>query len=222
MYCPFCGASLPQEALFCLQCGTPTPKEDSASVTLPSDPYSPRPSTSYGPSDPYTSLAPPPPPQQRRSSRGFLKGLFIGILVILLLSGGISGWLLLKQRSLLPTVTPQPAEHHARPKATRQPAVAASALDRGPSAAADMFNNQYVFWKGADSQLWEAFYNSYTGKWSGPIQVGMGPLGSEPTVTVSPQIFAGPGGKDFNAQYVYWRGAKRCGCSNTRLASKRR
>ena len=92
---------------------------------------------------------------------------------------------------------------------TAHPARAANASDRGPSAAADSFNNQYVFWKGADSNLWEAFYNSYTQKWNGPIEIkGMGPLGSEPSVAIEyQQVFAGPGGNAFNAQYVYWRGA---------------
>lgn len=89
---------------------------------------------------------------------------------------------------------------------TARSAAAASTSDRGPSAAVDEFNNQYVFWKGEDSNLWEAYYNSYAGRWYGPLKVGMGPLGSEPSVTVTTQVFAGPGGNAFNAQYVYWRG----------------
>lgn len=90
---------------------------------------------------------------------------------------------------------------------TATPAWAASGSARGPSAAADRFNNQYVFWKGTDNNLWEGFYNNYTGRWNGPIGLGMGTLVSEPSVAVSPtQVFAGPGGKPFSAQFVYWEG----------------
>jgi hypothetical protein len=91
---------------------------------------------------------------------------------------------------------------------TASPAYAQSIADRGPAAAADEFNNQYVFWRGATGKhnLYEGWYDAYTGKWSGPIDLGMGTLGSEPTVAVSDQVFAGPGGDEFNAQYVYWEG----------------
>jgi hypothetical protein len=93
--------------------------------------------------------------------------------------------------------------------ATARPALAATSTNgRGPSAAADEFNNQYVVWRGAtgSNNLWYAYYNAYTKTWNGPIDLGMGTLGSEPTIAVSDQVFAGPGGKEFNAQYVYWRG----------------
>src|SRR5271170_4941338 len=93
--------------------------------------------------------------------------------------------------------------------ATARPALAAtSGNGRGPSAATDEFNNQYVFWRGAtgSNNLWEGWYNAYTGQWNGPTDLGMGTLGSEPTVATSDQVFAGPGGKEFNAQYVFWRG----------------
>jgi hypothetical protein len=90
------------------------------------------------------------------------------------------------------------------------PAVAHASLivPQGPAAAEDEFGNQYVFWRGATggNNLYEAFYNVYTGKWSGATDLGMGTLGSEPTVAVTDQVFAGPGGKEFNAQYVYWEG----------------
>ena len=89
----------------------------------------------------------------------------------------------------------------------RRISAAASSLARGPSATADEFNNQYVFWKGTNADLWEGWYNAYTGKWSGPLDLGMGPLNSEPTAVASTtQVFAGPGGKEFNAQFVYWEG----------------
>ncbi len=93
--------------------------------------------------------------------------------------------------------------------AAAPPALAATSGNaRGPSAASDEYNNQYVFWRGAtgNNNLWEAYYNVYTGQWNGPLNLGMGPLGSEPTVAVSNQVFAGPGGEPFNAQYVYWQG----------------
>jgi len=93
--------------------------------------------------------------------------------------------------------------------ATARPALAATSTNgRGPSAAADEFNNQYVVWRGAtgSNNLWYAYYNAYTKTWNGPIDLGMGTLGSEPTIAVSDQVFAGPGGNEFNAQYVYWRG----------------
>jgi hypothetical protein len=84
------------------------------------------------------------------------------------------------------------------------PALAASASARGPAAAVDSFENQYVFWKGTDGNLWEALHNTYTNRWS-KANLKMGPLGSEPTVAVSNQVFRGPGRKLFNALYVYWR-----------------
>jgi len=33
---------------------------------------------------------------------------------------------------------------------------------------------QYVYWKGTDNNLWEAFYD---GRWNGPLNLNMGPLG---------------------------------------------
>jgi hypothetical protein len=134
MYCLSCGNSLPEEALFCEKCGKLTIKGMSeresesttvASASSPSDPYYSRPSISYGtlapsggtqnpyaPANPYEPLAPPPPPR-RRTSPGFLKGLLSGMIVILLLSGGLGGWLLLRQGTLFP-LTP----HTQGPKAT--------------------------------------------------------------------------------------------------------
>jgi hypothetical protein len=145
MYCLSCGNSLPEKALFCAKCGKLTSRgmgesskesEDVATLAAnfhPSDPYSPRPSTSYGPPvpsgwtqnpyvppSPYAPLAPPsplPPPQHRRSSPGFLKGLFIGMLVILVL-GSIGGWLFLKQGAPSPKATPHPSVQSTRPTAT--------------------------------------------------------------------------------------------------------
>ena len=64
----------------------------------------------------------------------------------------------------------------------------------GPSVAVAVNANQFVFWKGTDSNLWEAFWDG--SKWNGPLSLGMGPLGSQPT--------AGVDGK--GATYVYWKG----------------
>jgi hypothetical protein len=84
---------------------------------------------------------------------------------------------------------------------------AAGDSSRGPAAGADKLGNEYVFWKGTDGNLWEAYWNTYDRSWKGPNKIGMGPLGSEPTVAVSPtQVFAGPGGNLFSGQYVYWTG----------------
>jgi hypothetical protein len=85
---------------------------------------------------------------------------------------------------------------------------AASSVPNGPSAVEDEFGNQYVFWRGATGHqnLYETYYNVYTKTWSNAMDLGMGPLGSEPTVVSTDQVFAGPGGKEFNAQYVYWEG----------------
>jgi hypothetical protein len=94
------------------------------------------------------------------------------------------------------------------PLAAPAAAHASSVVPTGPSAGEDEFGSQYVFWRGATGQhnLYEAWYDVYTGKWSDGIDLGMGTLGSEPTVAITNQVFAGPGGKEFNAQYVYWKG----------------
>jgi hypothetical protein len=155
MSCLFCGTSLPGEALFCLTCGQLTPKGRGesrkseqtptiASVPSPADPYSLRPFTSYGPPspeggmhnfyappNPYVPLAPPPPPppppRHRRFFPGFPRGLFSGMLVLLLLSGGLGGWLLLKHGALSPL-----GPHAVRPAAAPQPAVQSA---NGPMVA---------------------------------------------------------------------------------------
>jgi hypothetical protein len=53
---------------------------------------------------------------------------------------------------------------------------------------------QDVFWKGSNGNLYEAFYSA---GWHGPYNLGMGPLGSPPTVAVVPST---------GAQYVFWKG----------------
>jgi hypothetical protein len=64
----------------------------------------------------------------------------------------------------------------------------------GPSVAVGADGRQYVFWKGADGNLWEQFWNGSA--WAGPFSLGMGPLGSEPSAGVD-----GNG-----ATYVFWQG----------------
>jgi hypothetical protein len=58
-----------------------------------------------------------------------------------------------------------------------------------------------VFWHGnqAGANLWRGSYETATGKWSGPTEIGMGPLGSPPTATEQ-ETSAGP------QIQVYWKG----------------
>jgi hypothetical protein len=120
MYCLFCGTNLPEDALFCLKCGKLTSKGNGesgeskydaptlASVSSPSDPYSPRPSTSYGslPDEggtlnPYTPLAPPPPPPpDPQSTERALprRALLVGLAALTAVGGGIA-WNTLSQGS---------------------------------------------------------------------------------------------------------------------------
>ncbi|HZR39674.1 MAG TPA: zinc ribbon domain-containing protein [Ktedonobacteraceae bacterium] len=154
MNCLFCGASLSEEALFCSKCGklatrgmsessesecdTPT----AVSVFSPSDPYSTRSSISYrlpspeGGTQTYAPLTPPPPPgpyvplappsPRYHFSPRFIKSLFSGIFVILLLSVGLGGWLLLRHETHSPltphiissTPTLQSIVQNGKPAAT--------------------------------------------------------------------------------------------------------
>ncbi len=141
MYCLHCGNSLPEDAPFCLQCGTLTRRRSEelgasehsptlASTYSPSNPYSPQPATSYGPlnsegetQNPYAPRSPyaplvPPPPRQRRTFPGILKGFFWVILVLLLVSGALGGLLLLKPGMFSPLLS-----HSARPTATPHPTI---------------------------------------------------------------------------------------------------
>jgi hypothetical protein len=73
-------------------------------------------------------------------------------------------------------------------------------LGSEPTVGVDANGNQFVFWEGTNGGLWEAYYN---GSWNGPILVpNMGPLGSSPTVAVSPIHSSGGHGY----QYVFWEG----------------
>jgi hypothetical protein len=40
-----------------------------------------------------------------------------------------------------------------------------------------------VFWDGTDGDLWRALYQTATGRWTGPSDLGMGTLGSPPSAT---------------------------------------
>jgi hypothetical protein len=57
-----------------------------------------------------------------------------------------------------------------------------------------------VFWQGTDGNLWQASYAFATGIWSGPHQLGMGPLGSAPTAVAQGSAT----GTDIQ---VFWKGA---------------
>jgi hypothetical protein len=56
-------------------------------------------------------------------------------------------------------------------------------LESQPSVGSTSGGEQFVFWQGTDNNLWEAYFND--GKWIGSEKVGMGPLGSAPTVAVA-------------------------------------
>jgi hypothetical protein len=43
-----------------------------------------------------------------------------------------------------------------------------------------IYYDQYVVWKGTDNRLWFLYWN---GKWNGPYSLGMGPLGSRPSIS---------------------------------------
>jgi hypothetical protein len=99
MYCHSCGASLPKEVSFCYNCGNLTPGQNSESEELqnaltltpapkPYDPYTSQSPTFYGSQTSVGGLqnpyAPLPPPRHRRIPPGFLKGLFTGLLMMIL------------------------------------------------------------------------------------------------------------------------------------------
>ena len=91
--------------------------------------------------------------------------------------------------------------------AAARPAWAGSITARGPSAGADELGNQYVFWRGTGGQLEEAWYSQYTRQWSGPIDLNMGTLGSEPSVAISTANAPCDSGQNAcGLQYVYWEG----------------
>lgn len=149
MYCRFCGARLNEKASYCLQCGKPIPRgmgeaimsEDTSTAAetfRPSDPYSQRPSTSYGPLPPpggaqtpfaspssHRPLVPPPPPYTRTSPPITRQGLsrrtlLTGLAALTLVGGGGTlGWSIIHHQTAstlkslaalkpAPTATPKP------------------------------------------------------------------------------------------------------------------
>jgi hypothetical protein len=70
-----------------------------------------------------------------------------------------------------------------------------------PAAAVDAARNQEdIYWVGTDGHLWQ---QAWAGKWSGPEDLGMGSLGSAPSVAVWPSgTRATPGQQD-----VFWKGS---------------
>jgi hypothetical protein len=64
-----------------------------------------------------------------------------------------------------------------------------------PAAGADKNGDQFVFWKGSDSHLWEAWYSHK--RWQGPVSIPVaGVLASAPAVAVEPD----------GEQDVFWKG----------------
>jgi hypothetical protein len=72
-------------------------------------------------------------------------------------------------------------------------------LGSAPAAGVDAAGNTYVFWQGADGNLWEAYWDRT--QWAGPHNLGMGQLGSQPAVAIS-----NPPGQPPYAS-VFWKGA---------------
>jgi hypothetical protein len=66
-------------------------------------------------------------------------------------------------------------------------------LGSAPAVGVDAHGATYVYWKGTDGDLWEAFWNGT--KWVGPYNRHMGPLGSPPTVAITANGRA----------YVFWK-----------------
>jgi hypothetical protein len=56
------------------------------------------------------------------------------------------------------------------------------ALGSALAAGIDTYGSTYVFWKGTDANLWEAYWDGE--KWVGPFNLDEGQLGSQPAVTV--------------------------------------
>jgi hypothetical protein len=61
--------------------------------------------------------------------------------------------------------------------------------------------NQYVVWEGTEGHLWLAYW---TGSWHGPYNLGMGQLGSRPSISVnqSNSLTVGWKGNDGNLWYA--------------------
>ena len=62
----------------------------------------------------------------------------------------------------------------AAPGLFTPPASAVPLTTNRPGVAVAGNGSQYVYWKGTDNNLWEAFYD---GRWNGPLNLNMGPLG---------------------------------------------
>jgi hypothetical protein len=83
-----------------------------------------------------------------------------------------------------------------------------STLNRSPAAAVDPNGNRYVFWKNTGGGLEETWYNASSASWSSAATVdnsdggGLGPLGSAPSVAISPTEHDGTN----YYQYVFWEG----------------
>jgi hypothetical protein len=78
----------------------------------------------------------------------------------------------------------QPARA-SRSVAAASPAAAQTVVNPALSVTSDSYGNEFVFWKGRDGNLWDDIYNASTSTWSSATAVpGMGPIGSQPSVTL--------------------------------------
>lgn len=154
MHCRFCSVRLPEQAFYCLRCGKLTPlgmgeasmaEEASAEAETfhPSDLYSPRPSTLYGPPSPsggaqnpfaapssHIPLIPPPPPFTHTSPERTRHALsrrtfFTGLAALTLVGGGVLEWSIMHKQ----TSSPSQPRTKPVPTATPQPLVLSPALE---------------------------------------------------------------------------------------------
>jgi len=80
----------------------------------------------------------------------------------------------------------------------------AGQLGSAPTVAIDSNGTQYVFWKGTNGHLWETWYSN---GWLGPLELGMGTLGSAPTATAwGSQVDVFWKGTDGNLWEAYYAG----------------
>lgn len=146
MYCHSCGTTLSPKDSFCPKCGNQNSMQNDETEALqyastltpdpkPYDPYNAQPPVFYGsqtiveePQNPYAPQTPLPlsPPKPRRLSSGFLKGFLTGIVIVILLAGGLTALLILRQgEQSHPPVgsmsTPHPTAHSTVPATTPQP-----------------------------------------------------------------------------------------------------
>jgi hypothetical protein len=87
----------------------------------------------------------------------------------------------------------------------------------GPSQAEAGNGARYAFWKGTDGNLQQAIWNGSA--WTGPYDIGMGPLGSEPTSGIdgNGSTSALWRGADGNLWEAHWAGTAWAGPVNLKM-----